>query len=101
MAYYANPDERDRLIGGLRTLAEFLRGHPDVPAPRWASLLVFPPDGTDEEQRAEIDVIASRIGAQTSESSGGHYSASVVFGPVEYRAIAIPKTSEASDEERK
>jgi hypothetical protein len=101
MAYYANPDERDRLIGGLRALAGFLHDHPDVPAPRFADLLVFTPDGTDEEQRAEIDVIASRIGAQTSESPGDHYSASVVSGPVAYRAIAIPETPKASDEEGK
>lgn len=30
MAYYASPDERDRLIDGFRTLAEFLQDHPDV-----------------------------------------------------------------------
>jgi hypothetical protein len=101
MAYYANPDERDRLIGGLRALAAFLHDHTDVPTPRWADLLVFPPDGTDEEQRTEIDVIASRIGAQTSESLRGHYSAFVVFGPVTYRAVAIPQTPKTSDEERR
>jgi hypothetical protein len=101
MAYYANPHERDRLIGGLRALAAFLHDHPHVPAPRWADLLVFPPAGTDEEQRTEIDVIASRIGAQTSESPRGHYSASVVFGPVTYRAVAIPEAPKVSDEERK
>jgi hypothetical protein len=100
MAYYANSDERDRLIGGLRALAAFLHDHPHVPAPRWADLLVFPPDGTDEEQRAEIDVIASRIGAQTGTSPGDHYFASVVFGPVTYRAVAIPEAPKASDEER-
>jgi hypothetical protein len=101
MAYYANSDERDRLIGGLRALSAFLYDHPHVPAPRWADLLVFPPDGTDEEQRTEIDMIASRIGAHTSESPRGHYSVSVVFGPVTYRAVAIPETPEASDEEKR
>jgi hypothetical protein len=94
MAYYANPDERDRLIGGLRALAEFLQDHSDVPAPRWADVLVFPPDGTDEEERAEIDAIASRIGTATNESASGHYSACLTFGPVAYQAIAIPETRE-------
>jgi hypothetical protein len=90
VTYYASDDERDRLIGGLRALAQFLQDHPDIPAPRWTDVLVFPPDGPDEEQRAEIDVIASRIGAETDESARGHYSCSISFGPVEYRAVAIP-----------
>jgi hypothetical protein len=90
VTYYASDDERDRLIGGLRTLAQFLQDHPGIPAPRWTDVLVFPPDGPDEEQRAEIDVIASRIGAETSESARGHYSCAISFGPVEYRAVAIP-----------
>jgi hypothetical protein len=88
--YYASDDERDRLIGGLRALAQFLQDRPDIPAPRWTGVLVFPPDGPDEGQRAEIDVIASRIGAGTDESARGHYSCSISFGPVEYRAVAIP-----------
>jgi hypothetical protein len=90
VTYYASDDERDRLIGGLRALAQFLQDRPDIPAPRWISVLVFPPDGPDEEQRAEIDAIASRIGAVTGESARGHYSCSINFGPVEYRAVAIP-----------
>jgi hypothetical protein len=98
MAYYASPDERDRLIGGLRALAEFLHHHTEVPAPRWADVLIFPPDGTDEEERAEIDAIASRIGTATSESPGGHHSACLAFGPVTYRAIAIPETREEGEQ---
>jgi hypothetical protein len=90
VTYYASGAERDRLIGGLRALAQFLQDHPDIPAPRWISVLVFPPDGPDEEQRAEIDVIASRIGTGTDESASGHYSCSISFGPVEYRAVVIP-----------
>jgi hypothetical protein len=97
MAYYANDDERSRLIDGLRAVAQFLQGHPDIPAPRWADVLVFPPDGPDEEKRAEIDAIAARIDAETNESPGGHYSCSISFGPVEYRAVAIPETPESDD----
>ena len=90
VTYYASDDERDRLIGGLHALAQFLHDHPDIPAPRWADVLVFPPDGPDEQQRAEIGVIASRIGTETGESARGHYSCSISFGPVEYRDVAIP-----------
>ena len=87
---YANADERGRLIVGLRALATFLRDHPDVPAPRWADIYVFPPRGTDEQMRAEIDQIAARIGTvATDNADHGHYVASRHFGPVQYRAVAI------------
>jgi len=98
MAYYADQDERSRLIDGLRAVAQFLQDHPDIPAPRWADVLVFPPDSTDEEERAEIDVIAARIGTETSESARGHYSCSISFGSVEYRAVAIPETPKTTEE---
>ena len=54
---YASQEERDRLIDGLRALAQFLHDRPDVPAPRYVDVLVFPLKGTNEEERAEIDVI--------------------------------------------
>ena len=98
---YASQDDRNRFIDGLRALAQFLNDHPDVPAPRWADVLVFPPDGTDEEKRAEIDVIASRIGAEPLAIVNGHYSASLTFGPVEYRAVAICDRPDSSGEKRK
>jgi hypothetical protein len=102
VTYYASDDERSRLIDGLHAVAQFLHDHPDIPAPRWADVLVFPPDSsTDEEKRAEVDVIASRIGAETSESTGGHYFCSVSFGPVEYRAVAIPGNPESRKARRR
>ena len=92
MSYYANSEERAGLIAGLRELAEYLDQNPDVPAPRWTDLLVFPPAGSDAEMFTEIDAIASRIGAAASDtdSPAGHYSASRDFGPVQYRAVTIP-----------
>jgi len=89
-SYYANADERVRLIAGFRALADFLQDQ-DVPAPHWADVMVFPPDATDEKLRAEIDQIAARIGADPIDrtGAGGHYTASRSFGPVEYRAVAI------------
>lgn len=88
---YANAIERQALISGLRELADFLERNPDVPAPACTDVLVFPPFASDAEKRHEIDVIASRIGstAQTC-SSYRHYQTSRRFGPVEYRAVAIP-----------
>jgi hypothetical protein len=95
MSYYANSEERAGLIAGLRDLAEFLDQDPRVPAPRFTDLLVFPHDGSDEEMFAEIDVIAERIGttASDADSPRGHYSAVRDFGPVQYRAVAIPNSA--------
>jgi hypothetical protein len=86
MNYYANDEERVRLIAGLRDLAEFLDQNPMIPAPRRTDMLVFPPVGSDAEMFAEIDVIAGRIGttASDADSSAGHYSAYRDFGPVQY-----------------
>ena len=99
MSYYANSEERAGLIAGLRQLAEYLDRHPDVPAPRWTDLLVFPPAGSDAEMFAEIDAIAGRIGTTASDagSPAGHYSAFRDFGPVQYRAVAIPHAARTTE----
>ena len=92
MTYYADDQERARLIAGLRDLTEFLDQNPQVPAPRYTDLLVFPLVGSDAEMFAEIDAIAELIGttASADDSPAGHYIATRHFGPVQYRAIAIP-----------
>lgn len=101
MSYYASPEERAGLISGLHELAEFLDQNPDVPAPRFAGLLVFPPIGSDAEMFTEIDLIAGRIGttASDADSPAGHYSAVRDFGPVQYRAVAIPHAARNDHEE--
>ena len=99
MSYYANSEERAELIAGLRDLAEFLAENPGVPVPRRTDMLVFPPVGSDAEMFAEIDVIAGRIGttASDADSPTGHYRAYRDFGPVQYRAIAIPHSARANE----
>jgi hypothetical protein len=88
---YANPTERQAFIAGLRALADFLESSPDVPAPPYTDVLVFPPGISDTGKRQEIDVIAARIGSGTEISPyRNHYMTSRQFGPVEYRAVAIP-----------
>ena len=91
MNYYANNEQRARLVAGLRDLANFLDQNPDMPVPWEADLLVFPPEASDAEMFAEIDSIAELIGADASDdgSPSGHYSAVRSFGPVQYRAVAI------------
>jgi hypothetical protein len=100
MANYANASQRSQLIAGLRDLAEYLESNPNVPAP-WCgtTVYVFPPDGNNDDRRAEIDAIASRVNAQPCEFASGHYVASRYFGPVEYRAIAIDDDTDDSDGE--
>ncbi len=94
MSYDADSAERDLFIAGLRELADFLDQNPHVPAPCRADVFVFPADASDAEMFAEVDVIAQVIGvaASTDGSPHGHYRAIRDFGPVQYRAVAIPHT---------
>jgi hypothetical protein len=94
MTYYADPRQRSQLIAGLRALAAYLEANPDVPAPQYATVHVFPGRGTDKEERAEIDAIAACVNAEPCEIVSGHYTVSRYFGPVEYRAIAIDHSAE-------
>jgi hypothetical protein len=102
MNYHGKDEMRVRLIAGLRELAEFLDHNPEVPTPWGADLIVFPANGSDADMFAEIDAIAEQIGTTASDagSPAGHYSAVRAFGPVQYRAVAIPHAARG-DENRK
>lgn len=99
MSNYANPEKRAGLIAGLRDLADFLEGNPRVPAPWHADVIVFPPDGSDAEMFAGVDAIAELIGTTASDADSpvGHYRAVRDFGPVQYRAVAIPRSARSDD----
>lgn len=97
MPYDADAKQRARLIAGLLDLAIFLQANPDVPAPQYTDVLVFPAAGTDAERRTEIDAIAARIGAE-AQTICGHYVAARHFGPVEYRAVVIPHDNDVKGE---
>jgi hypothetical protein len=92
---YANAEERTSLIVGLRDLADFLDGNPEVPVPCRADVMVFPPASTDKEMRAEVDRIAGLIDAEISDRTAehGHYTASLEFGRMRYEAVGIPARS--------
>ena len=94
---YADPGRRRDLITGLRALAKFLEDSPLIPAPYCVDVLVFPPGALEEDGRAEIDRIAELTGARIDDQTAeyGHYTASRVFGPVEYRAVFIPPRNRA------
>jgi hypothetical protein len=85
-------------VAGLRDLADFLEGHPDVPVPpAYHSQVIdeFPDGDTDDERRAGVDRAAEAMGVPAAETRGGHYKASVRFGPVGYEVVAIPSERRA------
>jgi hypothetical protein len=98
---HASLTERSELIAGLRQLAAFLEDRTDIPSPRWAEVYVFPSSTTDDAMKREIDAIATLIGSAVDDgvSEGLHYTASRRFGPVEYRAVAIPAGQASHGEE--
>ena len=98
MAHTDSP-ERAALIGGLRGLADYLESNPEVPAPSYPTVYMFPPDGGWAKMRAEIDAIAARLDVIARETHGGHYVATRSFGPVEYRAVAIPRSNDSEQSE--
>lgn len=91
---YADKPKRRALIEGLRSIADYLEVNQDVPAPAHSYLFVFAPFASDAENQLEIDFIADRVGSEPeTEPACGHYTASRDFGPVTYRAIAMPQNS--------
>jgi hypothetical protein len=92
---YADSTERAALISGLRSLADYLESNPQVPAPSYSTVYTFP-NGNWAEMGAEIDAIATRLDVIAHET-GGHYVATRCFGPVEYRAVAIPRKNDEGE----
>jgi hypothetical protein len=90
VSYYANRAERLRLIAGLLALAKFLKENEEVPTPKHIDVMIFPHKSNDDADRCEVDRIAALVGVTTQTSAASHYVASCTFGPIEYRAIAIP-----------
>lgn len=99
---YANKERRRDMARGLRELADRLDSCPAIPAPYTLDVLVFPPSGSDAGIFAEIDRIAALLGVAAKDETGrhGHYTASKSFGPVTYRAVAVPSRSRAYHDAR-
>ena len=96
---YSDPTERAALIGGFRELADYLESNPEVPAPGYSTVYTFPPNGDWAEECAEIDAIAALLGVTAGVEGGGHYVATRFFGPIEYRAVAIPPKNSRDNQE--
>ncbi|MEV4183419.1 hypothetical protein AB0J28_18505 [Streptosporangium canum] len=87
---------RAEFVAGLRRLADFLAANPKAPVPSYGAGITLHASGTDEERFAEVDRVADLIGVPASE--GVHYSTERDFGPVSYRAVAIPAEERARHE---
>ena len=94
---YADSIERAAFISGLHALADYLTSNLAVPAPIFSHVFVFPSDRNWAVMCAEIDAIAARLGVTTQVTYSGHYLATRSFGPVEYRAVAIPRHDNESE----
>lgn len=82
--------KRAEFTAGLRALADFIDTHPEMPLPRGADARVFL-NGTDDEDRAEVDRVAGILGVQPERTLHGHYRAERDFGGrVTCAAIAVP-----------
>jgi len=98
-----NPDTRAAFIAGLRELASYLEEHPAVPvAPTGLRVTICAIADTHEAERAQVDAFAAVAGAKiTRDGSDGYYTASRMFGPIEYESTAISaqRTAEYSAEQ--
>ncbi|WP_067186055.1 hypothetical protein [Microtetraspora niveoalba] len=92
-----NHDHRSRLVAGLRALADFLEANTEIPIPYSVNVHHFPKRDNDAEMCAEIDAIAARLGSEIDQygREHGHYSTSITFGPVSYKAVAIVSAARA------
>lgn len=89
---FANPTERAHLIRGFRGLADYLDSIPELPAPIYSTVYAFP-RGDWAGMCADIEAIAAFLRVPAGITASGHYVAVRAFGPVEYRAVAIPPGS--------
>lgn len=96
---FADPTERAHLIRGFRGLADYLESIPELSAPVYSTVYVFPSRGDWAGMCADIEEIAVLLGVPAGLTGGGHYVANRWFGPVEFRAVAIPPGSDSQESE--
>ncbi|MCP2339218.1 hypothetical protein [Actinomadura rupiterrae] len=87
-----DPNGRKAFTEALREAADYLDAHGEVPLPGRAELVVHA-DGSDADQRAEVDRVAELLG--TTPTGTSHYRAKRTWGPVAYEVIAISEASMA------
>lgn len=86
-----NARRRNEFITGLGELLTYLTTHPEVPVPdKWTSTTIsVHVDGTEEQQRAQINHIAQLLDAPVNDRQNGQIITERTFGPITYGAVAI------------
>jgi hypothetical protein len=94
MLYTTQPVAREQFITGLRDLAAYLAAHPGVPVPAIGANITVYVGATEDGGRGQVAHIAAQLGATATDDtgSGGHLTATRMFGPVGYMALSIPAT---------
>jgi hypothetical protein len=83
---------RTQTITGLRALADFLEANPAVPVNEFGWTVTVHADGTDAEERAEVNRIAELLNVTPTDETeqGRHYRATKSFGRITYETVHIP-----------
>ncbi|SIO89586.1 hypothetical protein [Nocardiopsis sp. JB363] len=87
----AGPELRERIITDMRTLANFLEEHPQLPISPHTSVEVtyFPRTESDQAAIAEVVEAGSHLG-RIPAWEGDHYLVEHHHGAGRYRVVAIP-----------
>jgi hypothetical protein len=95
--YSTDPDDRQQFVTGLRQLADYLAGHPDIPVPLYGTTINLNLDGADHGGREQVNAIAQLMDTPVLDNTGeyGHYTTEKSFGDITYRAAAIPDAAMA------
>ena len=90
-SYTTDPGAKGRFIRSLRDLADYLDQNTAVPVPVHGATILLHADSADDGGRAQVDEIATLMGADVNDDTGdgGHYWAVRSFGPVGYEIVAI------------
>jgi len=86
--YAAAPEGRAATIAGLRQLADWLEGHPDVPVPLDVDVLLHTSAEDDYNGRQAVRKIAAAMGRPMTVKRTA-YEAAVSFGPVRFRVVHV------------
>lgn len=81
--------KRQTLIGGLRSLADFLESHPEIPVTAHSVPIHTFADGTQAQQRRQVEYVSELTGVP-AEDPDEHYRVTLGFGPVQYTFVSIP-----------
>ena len=91
----ADAQARAGFTRDLRSLADFLDAHPDLPVGAFSGFdVVYFPSGTDEAQVEEVERVAGLLAA-LPQREGEHYVCQHRIGRAAYRVVAIPEETRA------